>query len=62
MLKILSTWREEQELRFSKFVHDQNLILNKLVSEIADLKVQNAAIQKTNLEIEKKHSLHQQKI
>lgn len=50
---MLSTWKNEQKERLTKFTNDQNTSLSKLVSEIADLKRQNLAIQKSNGEIEK---------
>ncbi|KAF9423599.1 hypothetical protein HW555_001154 [Spodoptera exigua] len=50
---MLSTWKKEIEERFTKFSTDQNSTLLKLVTELAELKQQNYAIQKSNAEIEK---------
>lgn len=53
ILQMLSTWKKEQEERLARFTNDQNTSLTKLVTEIAELKLQNLAIQKSNSEIEK---------
>lgn len=53
LLQMLSSWREEQEQRFTKFSNEQTATLSKLVSELSDLKLQNITIQQTNFEIEK---------
>lgn len=50
---MLSAWKKETEERFTKFSTDQNSTLLKLVTELAELKEQNHAIQKSNAEIEK---------
>ncbi|KAJ8717503.1 hypothetical protein PYW08_005902 [Mythimna loreyi] len=53
ILEMLNTWKAEQQAIFSKFSQDQCSCLSKLVSEVAELKAQNKAIQKSNQEIEK---------
>lgn len=50
---MLQSWKADQEAYFTKFCNDQSSTLNKLVSELAELKQQNQAIQKSNMEIEK---------
>ncbi|KAJ8704225.1 hypothetical protein PYW08_012949 [Mythimna loreyi] len=50
---MLSTWKKEQEEHLAKLSHEQNTRFSKLVSDIAELKLQNVAIQKSNAEIEK---------
>lgn len=53
ILQMLTIWKEEQEERLIKLAESQSSSLSKLVSEIAELKLQNLAIQKSNAEIEK---------
>lgn len=53
ILKMLTTWKNEQEERLKKFTDDQSSCLSKLGSEIAELKLQNLEIQKSNNEITK---------
>lgn len=53
ILSMLTSWKKDQEERLTKFTNDHNCSLNKLMSEIAELKQQNIAIQKTNSDIEK---------
>ncbi|KAJ8713763.1 hypothetical protein PYW07_014133 [Mythimna separata] len=50
---MLDNWRADQEVYFTKLCNDQCSSLNKLVADMAELKRQNLAIQKSNTEIEK---------
>ncbi|CAH0605632.1 unnamed protein product [Chrysodeixis includens] len=51
ILEMLTTWKGELEERLKKFSDDQSSLLSKLVSEMAELKLQNLDIQRTNNEI-----------
>lgn len=51
--EMLLNWKTDQETYLAKFCKDQSSTLNKLVSELAEVKAQNQVIQKSNTEIEK---------
>lgn len=53
----MSSFKDEIRQMLSDIKDSQNVILNKLVSDIAEIKAQNLKIQQTNLEIEKSMEL-----
>lgn len=54
--QMLALWKTESDANLLKMVEEQNVTMVKLVADIGELKVQNLAIQKTNLDIEKSMS------
>ncbi|KAJ8724516.1 hypothetical protein PYW08_001145 [Mythimna loreyi] len=50
---MLKTWKADQEAYLTKLCNEQSSSLNKLASDMVELKLQNQAIQKSNTEIEK---------
>lgn len=50
---LIKAWKTEQDEHVNKLCNQQTVALNKLVSEIVELKLQNSSIQETNLEIKK---------
>lgn len=53
---MLESWKTEQANSSIKIITEQKAIMSKLMTDIAELKVQNSEIQKSNLEIEKSMS------
>lgn len=51
--QMLRSWKEEQQAYLTKFCDDHTFSLNKLVSELAEIRRQNLEIQKSHLEFEK---------
>lgn len=51
--EILNTWKVEQEANLNHVLTEQSVLMSKLSTDLAELKIQNLSIQKTNLEIEK---------
>lgn len=48
----MDSFKEEMREMFSDMKSNQNLVLNKVVTDIAEIKAQNFKIQQTNTEIE----------
>lgn len=48
----MDSFKEEMREMFSDMKSNQNLVLNKVVMDIAEIKAQNFKIQQTNTEIE----------
>lgn len=53
ILEMLTTWKKEQETQLIKLSSEQTSAMSKLAADITELKLQNIAIQKSNMEIEK---------
>lgn len=51
--EMLNTWKAEQDANLSHILSEQCSLISKLTAELAELKVQNLSIQKSNFEIEK---------
>lgn len=53
IIQILNTWKMEQDANLNRVLTEQSVHLSRLSTDIAELKIQNLSIQKSNLEIEK---------
>ena len=51
--QLLTTWKNEQEDYLKKIANEQSTQLKNLISEIAELKLQNSSLHKSFLDIEK---------
>ncbi|PZC80308.1 hypothetical protein B5X24_HaOG214917 [Helicoverpa armigera] len=51
--EILKAWKDEQEANLNRVLNEQSVHMSKLSTDLAELKIQNLSIQKSNLEIEK---------
>ncbi|CAB3252856.1 unnamed protein product [Arctia plantaginis] len=52
IMQMLTTWKTEQDIRFTQWKSEQDATLSLLTREVSDLKQQCQQIQKSNLEIE----------
>ncbi|XP_075990335.1 uncharacterized protein LOC142985986 [Anticarsia gemmatalis] len=53
---MLATWKVDQDSQITKLCEQQTALLNRLVSDVADLKKQTSVLRNSNLEIEKSMS------
>ncbi|XP_026726731.1 uncharacterized protein LOC113493109 [Trichoplusia ni] len=51
--QMLASWKQDHDDSIKKMMADQTALVTKLISDVAELKLQNLQIQKTNIELEK---------